>query len=158
MPSSVQCWTMAPPFLSPPVAVSSSHKPRWMTLPYLGPASDKLASLLKRYNYRVCFYPLTTVSQLVRLKDHSSKFDKSGIYQLICVHCQAVHIGQTGRKLGRPTRLAEHRAALKPASTKKSAFAHHCCACQHDFSKMGYFYFTHALKAVSWTSLRKRRL
>ena len=119
--------------LSPPDAISSSRKPRWMKLPYLGPASDKLASLLKRYNYRVGFYPLSTISQLVRLKDHSSKFDKSGIYQLTCGQCQAVYIGQTGRKLG--TRLAEHRAALKPASTKKSAFADHCRACQHDFFK-----------------------
>ena len=113
---------------------TNNTKERWLRLPYMGAASDKLASLLRRYGYRVGFYPVSTVGDLVRLKDRSTPLDQSGIYQLSCGMCPAVYIGQTGRKLS--TRLSEHRTALKPTSTKKSAFAAHCRSKRHDFNKL----------------------
>jgi len=142
--------------LSPPTANSSSHKQRWIQLPYLGPASDKLASLLKRYDYRVGFYPLSTVRQLVQLKDRSSKFDKSGIYQLTCGQCQAVYIGQTGRKLG--VRMAEHRTAINLHQLRSQRLPITVSLANMIFQKQRYSYSTHALRAVSWTSLRKLKL
>ena len=47
------------------------RRPRWLRLPYLGKASDKLAAFLKRYDYRVGFYTPCTLGQLVRLKDRT---------------------------------------------------------------------------------------
>ena len=51
---------------------TNNTKKRWLRLPYMGAASDKLASLLRRNGYRVGFYPVTTVGDLMRLKDRST--------------------------------------------------------------------------------------
>ena len=106
---------------------------RWLRPPYLGKSSDRLVFLLKRYNYQVDFYSPLTLSNLVRLKDPTPPQDRSGIYELKRGDFPAVYIGQTGRKLS--TRLAEHRTALNPTSTKKPAFADHCRTRHHNFDK-----------------------
>ena len=60
-----------------------SSRSRWIRLPYLGNLSGSLACELQKLNYRVGFYPLSTIRQLHNLKDPISKRKQSGIYRLV---------------------------------------------------------------------------
>ena len=58
-------------------------KERWMRLPYLGPPSEKLAAELRRYyGDRTAFYPVSTIRQLISIKDPVPATEKSGVYQI----------------------------------------------------------------------------
>ena len=85
---------------------------KWIRLPYLDSCSNKISRELKRMDYKVGFYPLTTLNQLVNLKDPIPKMKRPRIYRLECGECSAQYIGQTGRPLSK--RLGEHRSALPP--------------------------------------------
>ena len=101
--------------LSPPLP----PREMWMRLPYLSRPIKLLAKELKRYNYRVGFYPLTRVRDLFTLKNRIPPQEKSGIYSLTCA-CGVQNIGLTGRALS--TRLEEHKCGylsyLKPKKLK----------------------------------------
>ena len=85
-------------------------------------------------DYKVGFYPLTTLNQLVNLKDPIPKMKKPGIYHLECGECSAQYIGQTGRPLSK--RLGEHRTAFNKNAPQDSAMARHSLERHHDFSKV----------------------
>lgn len=107
---------------SPPAHTSSRIK--WMRLPFLGKFSYKLAAELSKYNYRVGFYPLLNLGRLSALKDRTTLLDRSGIYRASCGDCDAVYVGQTGRKLSK--RINEHK------SKNDSAVYKHCSLMGHD--------------------------
>ena len=59
---------------------------------------------LRRYPYRIGFYPVSTVSDLINLKNTQ---EKSGLYCVGRGQSLSFYIGQTGRKL--KIRLGEHQ-------------------------------------------------
>ena len=71
-----------------------------------------MANELKRYGYRVGFYPLLTVGCLSSLKDPTPLMHRSGVYRVSC-----------GDRL--ETRINDHK------SKKDSAVYRHCSIIQH---------------------------
>jgi len=61
----------------------------------MGQGSKKPASEFRRYEYRVGFYSVTTVSNLFNLKDPKPIPKKSRIYRAHCGECDASYYGQT---------------------------------------------------------------
>ena len=122
---------------TPPLPSSSRF---WIRLPYLGRASNALASEFKRYGYNIGFYPLTQVKDLSRLKDPTPKLERPGVYKLLC-SCGDLYVGQTGRTI--TERFKEHRRDFKSLQKKKnsenenqnslSAMARHCFHKDHKF-------------------------
>ena len=107
---------------------------RWIRLPYLGKLSNQLSRELRRCDYRVGFYPHTTVNQLSSLKDMIPPAKRSGIYRLTCGECPSLYIGQTGRKFS--TRLSDHQKAYNRKKSNDSAMAKHCLETGHNFSNI----------------------
>ena len=121
-----------PPPLSPP-----STRTKWLRLPYLGRPAEQLAKELNKYGYKVGFYPLTTISDPISIKDPTPIPNRSGVYRITCGECPATYIGQTSRKLKK--RLAEHKkiiSATCPSPDKESAVAIHCWNSNHDPKKV----------------------
>ena len=113
---------------------ANSSRFRWIRLPYLGKLSNQLSRELRRYNYRVGFYPHTTVNQRSTLKDKIPPAKRSGIYRLTSGKCPSLYIGQTGRKFS--TRLSDHQTAFNKNKPNDSAMAKHCLETGHDFVKI----------------------
>lgn len=109
---------------------------KWLRLPYLDRLSVELARELRRYNFRVGFYTLTSLKNLIKLKDPTSITSKSGIYKISCGDCSSYYIGQTGRKYS--THIAEHRNAFKKKKEEDSAIATHCLSSNHDYEKTSF--------------------
>ena len=62
----------------------SRKRTNWVRLPFLGHFSYRMAQILKKYNYRVAYYPLLTLSHLTSLKDSTPLMDRCGVYQIKC--------------------------------------------------------------------------
>ena len=115
-----------------PPPLEDSTRVRWIRLPYLGKSSNVLARELRKYNYHVGFYPLTTVGHLIKLKDRIPTEKQSGVYKLSCGECEALYIGQTGRAF--KTRFGEHRTAFNKNKPEDSAMAKYCINQRHNFN------------------------
>ena len=91
--------------------VSKNRTPT-VTLPYIEGSSEKLRRAFNTAGVPTAFKPYRTLQQtLVSPKDKSDKLKQSGtVYELSCLDCEAVYIGETGRKLEK--RLAEHKSGL----------------------------------------------
>jgi len=70
-------------------------------------------SILPMYNLKSLFCR--------QLKDPILKHDRSGVYRINCVQCNAAYFGETGRKLS--IRIDEHKTAFNKHKLSKSAFA-----------------------------------
>jgi len=69
--------------------------------------------------------------------DKADFFSKSGVYSLKCNDCNAVYIGQSGRRIS--TRIKKHTAFVDKyrdtdITETKSAFANHLLTSSHGFS------------------------
>ena len=117
-------------------ATSPANPPRTrcIRLPYLGKLSNQLSRELRRCDYRVGFYPHTTVNQLSTLKDKIPPAKRSGIYRLTCGECPSLYIGQTGRKFS--TCLSDHQTAYNKKKPKDSAMTKHCLETGHNFANI----------------------
>jgi len=82
---------------------STNLRTKWIRLPFLGRHSYKMEKELKKYGYKVGFYPLLTVNNLINIKDSISPNKQSGIYRLTCGLCDSQYIGQTGPALATST-------------------------------------------------------
>ena len=106
------------------------EKTKWMRMPFLGEISNQREKLLKPYNLRPAFYPISTSRTLLcKLKDPVPKIEKSGVYSLPCNDCNAVYIGETGRQF--QIRVHEHLDA-KP---QDSAFTKNLEEERHSYKK-----------------------
>ena len=101
--------------------VSKNRTPT-VTLPYIEGSSEKLRRAFNTAGVPTAFKPYRTLWQtLVSPKDKSDKLKQSGtVYELSCLDCESVYIGETGRKLEK--RLAEHKSR---AAGSKSAVNEH---------------------------------
>jgi len=117
--------------------VTGRKREKWLRLPCLGRDSDRLSCELRRFGYRVGFYPLTRVQFLSSLKDSIPCSDSPGIYLLSCP-CGDAYVSQTGRSLSK--RFSEHHYAYNRLllskfvdSNNSSAMAQHCHNNLHPF-------------------------
>lgn len=110
----------------------------YKALTFFGNISLQLAKYFKNLNLSVSFKTINTLkANLVRNKDKTERLSKSGVYSLNCGDCQAVYVGQSGRKIS--TRVQEHLSLVNKyrnsdITETKSAFANHLLATGHDFS------------------------
>ena len=111
---------------APPARV----KKRWIRISYFGRLSEMLGRNLRRLGYSPAFYPVTTLSNLSKLKYLIQKEDKAGVYKITCGQCPATYIGQTGRPLLQ--RFREHYNATYSQNPGKSAVGLRCVAFGHD--------------------------
>ena len=107
---------------------------RWIRRPFLGNQSHKISRDLKKSDYKVGFYPLSTVNQLLNFIDPIPTKKQSGIYLLKCGYCIAQYIGQTGRSLF--TRLSEHRLSFTNNTPSDSAMVRHGLEKQYAISRL----------------------
>lgn len=103
-----------------PLDNSNFREKIWRKIPYIGPLSDILGSLLKEYNILPAFFCHSSLRQILfnnKLKPERDKTDFGGVYSIACNDCNAVYIGKTKRSIGK--RFSEHIIAAKynrPAS------------------------------------------
>jgi len=101
---------------------------RWIRLPFLGKHSYKLARELRKLDFRVGFYPLITIGQLLNHKESIPTNKKSGVYRLNCGECDAQYVGPTGRSL--MNRIGDHRHAFNKRNVSEGLEEN------HDFTKV----------------------
>ena len=92
-----------------------SERKEQIILPYVQGLSEKMRKILKTYNIHTCFKPHTTIRKLlVHPKDKITQEQKTDcIYEVPCLNCDKVYIGETGRKL--EVRLKEHKKDVETA-------------------------------------------
>jgi len=117
---------------------SSVKSSKFQSLTYFGSISSQLAKFFKKYNLNIAFKTTNTLyNKLVNIKDKREPLTQSGVYSLNCEDCNAVYVGQSGRKI--ITRVREHLSEFnKHKNTEitetKSAFASHLLTSGHSSS------------------------
>ena len=101
---------------------NSDKKKRGMVvLPYVQGVTERMQRVMRKHGIEAPARPHTTLRKLlVHPKDKIEDGKKCGlVYQVACLNCKQVYIGETGRKL--ETRIAEHRKeAEKVTNTIKT--------------------------------------
>ena len=89
---------------------------------------------LRKADYKVEFYPVSTVGELSSLKDPQFPEKKAGVYRVACGQCHSFYIGQTGRSMKK--RIGEHNTAFYSGKFHESAIAEHCHSSGHDIGSI----------------------
>ena len=89
---------------------------------------------LPHYGYSTGFYPLTTVHNLLSMKDTTDHSNKFGVYQILFSECTAIYVKQTGRKFRRKTPLETQ--TFHSNTNGNTAVAHHCLNNNYNRSKL----------------------
>lgn len=103
----------------------------YVSLPFIGNLSYRLAALLKTTHIKVAF----TINDKIQYRFHHSErlvkdsFSQSGVYKIQCLQCPLSYIGQTGRAF--KTRFQEHLLTKKGAAKNNSAFSEHLKRSKH---------------------------
>ena len=110
----------------------STEKARYISVPYIREASERVSRLLKPYNIKLGNKPTNTIkSKLCHPKDKILDQDKNEIiYEIKCKDCDAQYIGETGKELNK--RVTEHKNAVR-RKDRLSKIYNHCSSTQHEF-------------------------
>lgn len=105
-------------------SLAVKQQSQYVTLPYYGVMSIRIAGIFKKRNINIAFSTDNKVgSLLIHNIQKFNQHQESGVYRLSCSDCDAVYIGQTGRKL--EIRFREHVALDRRDIADKSNFAAH---------------------------------
>lgn len=103
---------------------------KFVSLPYYGKMSTRIASVFNRYKVKVGF---GTTNNLGNILEHTidkiNPIHASGVYKIDCPDCGACYVGQTGRRL--ETRFAEHIALERKDASERSSMAAHLLETKH---------------------------
>jgi hypothetical protein len=94
-----------------PLNKDSKEGKKWVTFTYTGNYIHSITKLFKHKEVKIAYKTGNTVSDILKDTYITSKFDQAGIYKLMCMDCNKVYIGQTGRTLR--TRYKEHIRSIK---------------------------------------------
>jgi hypothetical protein len=112
--------------------ITTNQYKGFVTLPYVSGFTDKFKRILENYKIKVAIKPLRTVKDILpSQKDRLDPIKKTGVvYEIPCVDCDQVYIGETGRSFY--TRRREHirDVEIKLDSTK-SALSYHAITLEH---------------------------
>ena len=102
-----------------------------MTLPYVAGTSERIARILRARDVAVSYRPVSKLRDLVsRPKDPIPPMARRNVvYRIPCSECDAVYIGETGRRL--QTRLGEHKDAMRRGQSHHSGAVEHACLTGH---------------------------
>lgn len=106
---------------------------KYRSLPYIQELTPKLTNIFKSPEIRIAKKNLKTVNLLYsKTKTPLSKFEQTNvIYQLSCVNCDKIYIGQTGRNLS--GRIASHKSDCK-LKKPSCALAEHSISTFHNIN------------------------
>lgn len=103
---------------------SSSDKSIYISLPYFPLLSEKISSILRRYNICTAFRPQRRIFSF--FNNHLPPFipnESVGVvYKIDCSKCKATYIGETSRSLC--TRISEHKRSLRCSSNLSKLVLH----------------------------------
>ena len=111
---------------------NTKTKKNFKTLTYLGLASDRVSSVLKKENINIAFKTNNTIGKFLKNnKDKTDKTKKCGVYKLDCGSCPNSYVGQTGRTFGK--RIKEHKRDFQ-YKKHNSAYSSHLIENNHNFN------------------------
>jgi len=92
-------------------------------------------SIQKHTHTGIAFKAKTITQQLKQTtpQNHTSDYEKSGIYKIICNTCHKDYVGQTSRDL--KSRFREHTRYIKN-NDPRSAYALHILNCRHEYGNI----------------------
>ena len=81
---------------------------RWVKFTYVGRESRYITKLFRNTSLKVAYTTNNNLGKLLEMQETQkpNKFDKNGVYQLMCQTCRKKYVGQTGRPLH--VRFREH--------------------------------------------------
>jgi hypothetical protein len=106
------------------VKTKSEGERKWAKFTYVGKETRIITGHFKNTKINVSFTTINTIGKILASQHQctANKYDKCGVYQLICPTCSMNYVGQTGRPF--KVRFREHLHEFK-YSNKKSQFAKH---------------------------------
>jgi hypothetical protein len=102
----------------------------WVTFTFNSPALYKITNLFRNTGLNIAYKPSNTIRHILQPKNNFDPFTQSGIYQIRCVSCNRMYVGQSGCEIG--TRYKEHTRYIcnnNPAS----AYSQHILNHNHEF-------------------------
>ena len=99
-------------------------KPKPLCLPYVRHLSEEIQRLCRDLDIRVVFRPCNTLRQLLtKVKTPTPNEKNAGvIYEIPCLDCETVYIGETGRCMGK--RMLEHRRTMRNGGRTNGVAVH----------------------------------
>ena len=120
-------------FLSPTKACSQdSPYKQFTSIPYVQGSSEKIRRVLNEAGANVAMRPVHIIRHVLPLPKDPYTSEDIGciIYEIPCLDCNFVYIGQTKR--GLKSRLAEHKRATLNQKPEQSALCVHAMAFEHN--------------------------
>jgi predicted GIY-YIG superfamily endonuclease len=105
----------------------------WTEFTYFGRDIRTLTKILKNIRLKLAFNVNNTIKIRCKSSGQYDRYKNSGIYQLKCLTCEQVYIGQTGTEFS--TRYKEHITDIRFNYTK-SKYAQHILECNHAYGKI----------------------
>ncbi|XP_055645147.1 uncharacterized protein LOC129781412 [Toxorhynchites rutilus septentrionalis] len=126
-----------------------------ITLPFYPKITNPIKNTLKRQGLHIVYKSGNTLRDLLcNLKDKIPPDEKSGIYEIPCLDCPAVYIGQTRRKI--KVRIREYKTAVENNKSNESAVAAHTTSLDHkiDWTKAKLIkYVKNSSQLNAWESM-----
>jgi len=92
-----------------------------IVIPYVEKVSEAIVRIMKKHNVPVAMKPSKTLKDLLVKPEKKKKEDIAQcVYKVPCANCDKTYVGETGRKLGVPVRLHEHKTEVE-SKTKRTA-------------------------------------
>ena len=114
--------------------IDSEELKKIFTLPYINNFQEQFHRIFKNANSQIIFTYDNTIQQKI-LKSvkapTSNKFKYNVVYEVKCIQCNSLYIGQTCRCLH--TRMLEHDRSIKNYNTNSTAPAQHAYKFKHSF-------------------------
>ena len=107
----------------------------WTTFTYHSPKIRKITNLFKNTHISIAFKAKTITQQLTQTipQNHTSDYEKIGIYKIICNTCHKAYVGQTSHDL--KARFRELTRYIKN-NDPRSAYALHILNCRHEYGNI----------------------
>ena len=103
---------------------SDTTRPPLCILPYVRGLSEKIKRICNKRGVKTVFKKTKTARDtLTNVKGTHKNSDKGVIYQIPCVDCDHVYIGETGRPFH--VRLKEHQRAVTQGDRRNANAVHH---------------------------------
>jgi hypothetical protein len=109
---------------------SQDQKIKWVTFTYSVKETRIITKLFRDTRLKVVFSTQNTIQNILRPQLQIDKYTRSGIYQMKCLDCPMVYIGQTGRTFN--TRYKEHIYDIK-SNNSNTGYSNHILNSGHNY-------------------------
>ena len=108
-----------------------------VSIPYVKGVSEKIRSILKRFDTKVYFQKHCTIGRLLckNSPEYAKEEQKNLVYEISCKDCPKSYVGMTERKV--KSRMKEHQKMIEKKD-RKSALAKHSIDSGHTIDMEGF--------------------